>query len=111
MQQRQLFDKVRFLDCLAIWYNIGSNPISSTSFICREYLHTAVKTYADYLSEAMQIATKWPFRESAKMQCMREGHIHIQVWQINTFAVIEGYSSTKTFVQGSQHKTHDSAMG
>lgn len=28
-----------------------------------------------------------------------------------TFAVIEGYSSTKTFVQGSQHKTHDSEMG
>lgn len=81
------------------------------SFICREYLHTAVKTYVSYPSEAMQIATKWPFRELAKMLYMREGHIHVKVWQINNFAVIEGYSSTKTFVQGSQHKTHDSAMG
>ena len=27
-----------------------------------------------------------------------------------TFAVIEGYSSTKTFVHGSQHKTHGSEM-
>ena len=44
------------------------------NFICREYLHTAVKTYAEDPSEAMQIATKWPFRDSAKMLSIREGY-------------------------------------
>ena len=52
----------------------GSNPATRTIFICREYLHAAVKTYAGDPSEAMQIATKWPFRDPAKMLSMREGH-------------------------------------
>jgi hypothetical protein len=47
-------------------------------FICREYLHTAMKTYAGNPSEAMQIATKWPIREPAKMSYVREGHILVK---------------------------------
>ena len=31
------------------------------------------------------VTTQWPFRDSAKMSFMREGHRHIKVWQINNF--------------------------
>jgi hypothetical protein len=36
--------------------------------------------------------------------------VSIPLTRFFTFAVIEGYSSTKTFVHGSQHNTHDSEM-
>lgn len=48
-------------------------------FICREYLHTAMKTYADDSSEAAQAATQRPFRASAKMSYMREGYMQLKV--------------------------------
>ena len=101
MQQRQLFDKVRFLDCLL------SNMVQywfDSSFFYIFYLSRIstrdCEDLADDSSEATKVATQRPFRDSAKMSCMREGHAQLKVWQINIFAVIEGSSSTKTFSHG-----------
>lgn len=52
---------------------IRSNRIGSSIFICREYLHTAVKTYAEDPSEETKVSTKWPFRDSAKMLSYTRG--------------------------------------
>jgi hypothetical protein len=52
---------------------MSGNRARHLIFICREYLHTAVKTYAGDPSEAMQIATKWPFRDPANMLSYTRG--------------------------------------
>ena len=91
MQRRQLFDKVRFLDCLLsnmvqYWFN--------SSFFYIFYLSRIstrdCEDLADDSSEATKVATQRPFRDSAKMSCMREGHMQLKVWRINTFSLGEG---------------------
>ena len=86
MQRRQLFDKVRFLDCLL------SNMVQywfESNFFYIFYLSRIstrdCEDLADDSSEAAQAATQRPFRDSAKMSCVREGHAQLKVWQINPF--------------------------